>query len=71
MIFVNASQETFCTTCFLLLKVKDSVIGFPLNMPTSLVRAVEKVAIWKRKHRDIIQAQVHEIGVSASSVSLS
>lgn len=43
MIFVNVSQGTFCTTCFLLLKVKDSVIGFSLNMPTSLVPPVKKL----------------------------
>jgi len=52
------------------LKVKDSVIVFFPKYAHIISSSSEKVAIWKRQHRDIIQAQVHEIGVSLSSVSL-
>lgn len=41
------------------MKVKDAVIVVfpPETRPTSLVPTVEDVAIWKRMHRDITQAQ--------------
>lgn len=50
---------TLGRTSRLLVKVKDAVIVVfpPETWPTSLVPTIEDVAIWKRMHRDITQAQ--------------